>query len=97
MQTRLSAATPDRRPPKGKVPTELEVVGEFFYQDSFEALRKEFGTRGDSEHIVEAELRNDPDNPHSESGMAVAVFIRGHQVGHIPEVLAPDVFEALEK
>jgi len=97
VHTRLSAATTDRRPPKGKVPTELEVVGEFFYQDSFEALRKEFGTRGDSEHIVEAELRNDPDNPHSESGMAVAVFIRGHQVGHIPEALAPDVFEALEK
>jgi len=23
----------------------------------------------------------------SESGMAVAVFIRGHQVGHIPEAL----------
>lgn len=41
-------------------------------------------------------MRNDPDNPHSESGMAVAVFIRGLQVGHIPESLAPDVFEQLE-
>ena len=25
------------------------------------------------------------------------MFIRGHQVGHIPEALAPDVFEALER
>ena len=92
----LTRETPDRRGKKGQTTRELEVVGEFFYPDSFEALRKEFGTRGDSEHIVEAELRCDPDNPHSESGYAVAVYVRGHQVGHIPEALAPDVYEVVE-
>lgn len=75
---------------------ELEVVGEFFYKESFAKLREILETDGGTEHVVEAELRNDPDNPHSESGMAVAVFIRGLKVGHIPEVIAPDVFEELE-
>lgn len=75
---------------------ELDVVGEFFYKESFAQLREQFETDGGTEHVVEAELRNDPDNPHSESGMAVAVFIRGLQVGHIPESLAPEVFEQLE-
>lgn len=75
---------------------ELEVVGEFFYKESFSKLREMFETDGGTEHVVEAELRNDPDNPHSESGMAVAVFIRGLQVGHIPEAIAPEVFEEIE-
>jgi len=75
---------------------ELDVVGEFFYKESFAQLREQFDTDGGTEHVVEAELRNDPDNPHSDSGMAVAVFIRGLQVGHIPESLAPEVFEQLE-
>ena len=76
---------------------ELEVVGEFFYRQSFAKLREMFETNGGTEHMVEAELRNDPENPHSASGMAVAVFIRGLQVGHIPESLAPKVFEQLEE
>ena len=92
----LTKETPDRRGKKGATTRELEVVGEFFYQDSFQKLRELFGTRGDSEHIVEAELRCDPDNPHSESGYAVAVYVKDLQVGHIPEALAPEVYEILE-
>ena len=80
----------------GKVPEELEVVGEFFHPEAFQALRELFGTEGDSEHIVEAELRCDPENPHSDSGMAVAVYVQGHHVGHIPEVLAPAIFEMVD-
>ena len=85
-----------KKPNYGKVPAELEVVGEFFHPEAFEALRVEFGTEGDSEHIVEAELRNDPDNPYSESGMAVAVYVSGQHVGHIPEALAPAIFAMVE-
>ncbi len=80
----------------GRVPEELEVVGEFYHQESFAELRELFGTDGDSEHIVEAELRIDPDNPYSDSGMAVAVYIKDFHVGHIPEVLAPHIYELIE-
>ena len=75
---------------------EIQVVGEFFYKTSFEALREHLKSEGDTEHIVEAELRNDPDNEYSDSGKAVAVFIRDKKVGHVPEWLAPKVFDKLE-
>jgi len=75
---------------------EIKVVGEMFYKKSFEALRDELKTQGNTEHIVEVELRNDPDNEYSDSGKAVAVFIRDKKVGHVPEWLAPKVFDQLE-
>jgi hypothetical protein len=71
-------------------------VGEMFYKKSFEALREELKTQGNTEHIVEVELRNDPDNEYSDSGKAVAVYIRDKKVGHVPEWLAPKVFDQLE-
>lgn len=80
----------------GAVPEELEVVGEFYHPQAFANLRARFGTEGGSEHIVEAELRNDPENPYSDSGKAVAVYIYGEHVGHVPEVLAPGIFELVE-
>ena len=75
---------------------EIKVVGEMFYKKSFEALREELKTQGNTEHIVEVELRNDPDNEYSDSGKAVAVYIRDKHVGHVPEWLAPKVFDKLE-
>ena len=75
---------------------EIQVVGEMFYKKSFEALREELKTQGNTEHIVEVELRNDPDNEYSDSGKAVAVFVRNNKVGHVPEWLAPKVFDQLE-
>lgn len=75
---------------------QIQVVGEMFYKKSFEALREELKTEGNTEHIVEVELRNDPDNEYSDSGKAVAVFIRNKKVGHVPEWLAPKVFDQLE-
>ncbi len=75
---------------------EIQVVGEMFYKRSFEALRAELKTQGNSEHIIEVELRNDPDNEYSDSGKAVAVYSRNKKVGHVPEWLAPKVFDQLE-
>ena len=75
---------------------QIQVVGEMFYKKSFEALREELKTEGNTEHVVEVELRNDPDNEYSDSGKAVAVFIRNKKVGHVPEWLAPKVFDQLE-
>ena len=76
--------------------SEIEVVGETFYKKSFDALREELESDGDTEHDVEAELRIDPKNQYSPSGKAVAVFINKHKVGHVPEWLTPKVFDALE-
>ena len=75
---------------------EIQVVGEMFYKKSFEALREELKTQGNTEHIVEVEPHNDPDNEYSDSGKAVAVYIRNKKVGHVPEWLAPKVFDQLE-
>ena len=76
--------------------SEIDVVGETFYKKSFDALRDELESDGDTEHDVEAKLRIDPDNQYSPSGKAVAVFINNHKVGHVPEWLTPKVFDALE-
>jgi hypothetical protein len=94
-----STTAPSSKPIAQKEPEpldEIQVVGEFFYKKSFEALRQYLKSEGDTEHIVEAELRNDPDNEYSDSGKAVAVFIRDKKVGHVPEWLAPKVFDKLE-
>lgn len=51
---------------------EVDVVGESFYKESFEALPS-----GD----CYAELRPDPANPYDEH--CIGVFIDGHQVGNL--------------
>lgn len=80
----------------GRGQKELAVVGTFYHREAFSALRQKFGTPGNSEHLVEADLRPEPENPYSESGMAVAVYVSGTKVGYIPELLSPKIFEALE-
>lgn len=90
-----NSAVPDGRPGP-QSPATIDVVGESFHPESMSTLRKYFRSKGKSEHIVEAELRGDPDNPHSPSGKAVAVYIRDMLVGHIPEVLAPRVFDQVQ-
>ena len=80
----------------GKVPEELEVVGEFFQSKSFASLRRMLNTRGETEHYVEAELRCEPENPFSESGKAVAVFVSDQKVGFVPELLAPTIFAMVD-
>ena len=76
--------------------TTIDVVGESFHPESMKALRKYFRSQGNTEHIVEAELQRDPDNPHSPSGKAVKVLIREMPVGHIPEAIAPQVFDQID-
>ncbi|AVG24267.1 HIRAN domain-containing protein [Pontimonas salivibrio] len=92
---RDESAVPDGRS-GAQLPATIDVVGESFHPESMATLRKYFRSKGKSEHIVEAELRCDPDNPHSPSGKAVAVFIRDMLVGHIPEAIAPTVFDQVD-
>ena len=80
----------------GDNPGTIDVVGESFYPEVMAELRKHFRTKGNSEHIVEAELRCDPDNPHSESGTAVAVYIREMKVGHIPSAISKKVYDQVD-
>jgi len=92
---RGKSVVPDGRS-GAQLPATIDVVGESFHPESMATLRKYFRSKGKSEHIVEAELRCDPDNPHSPSGKAVAVFIQDMLVGHIPEAIAPTVFDQVD-
>lgn len=62
-----------------------DVVGESFYTDSFKQLRKTLRAKPGDEREVVVELRLAPENKMSSSGKAVAVFINGLHVGHLPE------------
>ena len=55
-----------------------------------------FESRGETEHYLEAELRCEPENPFSESGKAVAVFVSDQKVGFVPELLAPTIFAMVD-
>lgn len=46
------------------------------YKKSFEALWEELKSEENTEHVVEVKPRNDRDNKYSDSGKAVAVYIR---------------------
>lgn len=74
----------------------VEIVGESFYKDSFREIRSELGLGPNSESNVKVELRQDPNNPHSRSGKAVAVFVSGRKVGHISEMHSSIVFDLLD-
>lgn len=73
----------------------LDVVGESFYKKSFDSLREQFGATDDSRFAINAELRLDPGNEFSKSGKAVKVMVEGLQVGHVPERIAPGLFDLI--
>jgi Bacterial PH domain/HIRAN domain len=69
------------------------VVGEEHHQDILEALAG--GRRESSAHVaVPALLLPQPDNPYDPD--AVAVFMRGHEVGHLARNVAPEFLRALQ-
>jgi hypothetical protein len=69
------------------------VVGEEHHQDILEALAG--GRRENSAHVaVPALLLPQPDNPYDPD--AVAVFMRGHEVGHLARNVAPEFLRALQ-
>lgn len=59
----------------------VEVVGESFYRTHFERLFPRHGSGDDHEASATATLVLEDGNPHDDQ--AVAVFIRGLQVGHL--------------
>lgn len=73
----------------------FEVVGESFYSAQFARVARKLGAREGEERFITAELRLDPTNPHSKSGKAVAVYLLGGKVGHIPESECAEVYDAI--
>ena len=73
----------------------VPVVGESFYEQSFKKLHHRLTQDPSGEFLEWAEIATAPENPYSKSGKAVAVFVEGLQVGHVSELLAPIVFDAL--
>lgn len=75
--------------------SESNVAGESFYPKSFRRLARKLGNGPKSETLAEIELRADPTNRFSKSGKAVGVWCLGLQLGHIPEQVAPEVFDKI--
>jgi len=71
----------------------FEVVGESFYAQNFSALQKNVGLIDGRDWDDVATLVVDPANRQSKT--AVAVFVSGLKLGHVPEENAPGVFKFL--
>jgi hypothetical protein len=71
----------------------FEVVGESFYSQNFSALQKNLGMVDGQDWDDTATLIADPGNQHSQN--AVAVFVSGLKLGHVPETNAPGVYKFL--
>lgn len=73
----------------------FDVVGESHYQESFRRIARKLGKGPGDEYLGALVLVANPDNPHSPSGKAVAVYCHGYHIGHIPESYAPTFFDKL--
>lgn len=71
----------------------FEVVGESFYAQNFSALQKNIGLIDGHDWDDVATLVVDPANRHSQN--AVAIFVAGLKLGHVPEKNAPGVYKFL--
>ena len=72
---------------------DFEVVGESFYKQNFAALQKNLKLADDSDWDEVATLIADPGNRHSKT--AVAVFVGGLKLGHVPEEQSELMFRFL--
>lgn len=77
---------------EGEGKFDFDIVGESYYQDALSRICG--GKREDGhEHYCTAHLVAEPDNPYDRN--AVAVYIEGHKVGHIPRAAAPRMAKSL--
>ena len=75
----------------------FDIVGESCYGQSFRKVASKLRLKRGQESAVTALLVADPNNRFSKSGKAVAVYLEGHQVGHIPEDYAFHFFDKLNE
>ena len=76
---------------------EMDVVGESFYRENFNQVRKSLDEPENSGHITYLTLARDPGNPFSKSGKAVRVLYDTLTLGFVPEAVAPAVFSMVER
>lgn len=75
---------------------EMDVVGESFYRENFNLVRKSLDVPENSGHMTYLTLARDPGNPFSKSGKAVRVLYDTLTLGFVPEAVAPAVFSMME-
>lgn len=75
---------------------ELDVVGESFYRENFDFLRRAYSAKFMSRWDAKLELARDPGNAFSKSGRAVKVLLDTLTVGYVPEILAPAIYSIIE-
>ena len=73
---------------------ETEIVGESYYQDALAEIAGPKTPAG-VDLDVRARLVPEPDNPHDSN--AVAVYIQGRKVGHLPRDMAAEWAETLRR
>ena len=76
---------------------EMNVVGESFYRENFNLVRKSLDVPDNSGHSTNFTLARDPGNPFSKSGKAVRVLFENLTLGFVPEAVAPAVFSMVER
>lgn len=89
---------PSGDPPRIRGPGryEVEVVGESYHRDSFEALRRKHQPDDpDGESFGDAVLTLEDENPHD--SQAVAVHLEGYPVGHLSRAMARDFRTAVRR
>ena len=78
---------------RGDTAYDFAVVGESYYAPNFAALLQDIGQSDQSEWDEVATLIADPANSFSKT--AVAVYVRGLKLGHVPEPTCADVYRFL--
>ena len=76
---------------------EMDVVGESFYRENFNLVRKTLDAPENSGQMAHFTLATDPGNPFSQSGKAVRVLYDTLTLGFVPEAVAPAVFSMVER
>lgn len=95
LDRKLPRSAKDQACEKGR--PEMDVVGESFYRENFNLVRKSLGIPENSAHMTHLTLARDPGNPFSKSGKAVRVLYDTLTLGFVPEAVAPAVFSMVEK
>jgi len=81
--------------PKGY--PDFPINGLSFYPENVELVRSRLYLQDGDRANTQAVLLCDPDNPHSKSGTAVAVYLYDRMVGHVPEESSALFFQLISE
>lgn len=81
--------------PKGY--PDFPINGLAFYSENIELVRSRLYLQDGDRANTQAVLLCDPDNPHSKSGTAVAVYLHDRMVGHVPAESSAFFFQLISE